>query len=150
MTNAIAVVGCGYWGKNLVRVFSQLGALKCVCDTDAARFDKLTIEGERPKFTADLADVLQNQSLGAVAVATPAATHYEVVRLCLEAGKDVFVEKPLALNADQGRELVALAKKHGRILMVGHILLYHPAVTKLRQLIQEGAWGASCTVTRTG
>ena len=134
-------MGCGYWGKNLVRVFSQLGALKCVCDTDAARFDKLSIEGDPPKFTGNLADVLADQSIAAVAVATPAATHHDVVRRCLEAGKDVFVEKPLALNADQGQELVALARKHSRILMVGHILLYHPAVIKLRQLIQQGALG---------
>ncbi len=74
-------------------------------------------------------------------MATPAATHYAVVRQCLQAGKDVFVEKPLALNAAQGRQLVALAKQRSRILMVGHILLYHPAVTKLRQLIIEGALG---------
>ncbi len=134
-------MGCGYWGKNLVRVFSQLGALKCVCDTDAARFDKLSIEGDPPKFTDNLADVLADQSITAVAIATPAATHHDVVRRCLEAGKDVFVEKPLALNADQGQELVALAKKHSRILMVGHILLYHSAVIKLRQLIQQGALG---------
>jgi len=141
LNSAVAVIGCGYWGKNLVRVFSQLGALKCVCDTDAARFDALSIQGEPPKFTDNLSDALAEKSIGAVAVATPAATHHDVVRRCLEAGKDVFVEKPLALNADQGRELVALARKHSRILMVGHILLYHPAVTKLRQLIQQGALG---------
>lgn len=141
MSNAIAVVGCGYWGKNLVRVFSQLGVLKCVCDSDSARWKTLTIQGEPPRFTAELGDVLADASIAAVAVATPAATHYEVVKKCLEAGKDVFVEKPLALSVKQGEELVALAKKNARILMVGHILLYHPAVIKLKQLIDEGSLG---------
>jgi UDP-2-acetamido-3-amino-2,3-dideoxy-glucuronate N-acetyltransferase len=138
---SVAVIGCGYWGKNLVRVFSQLDALGCVCDTDAARFGALAISGAKPKFTDKLADVLGDAAIDAVAVATPAATHYEVVKQCLAAGKDVFVEKPLALNVEQGQELVALAQQSGRILMVGHILLYHPAVVKLRQLIQEGALG---------
>ena len=94
MTNPVAVVGCGYWGKNLVRVFSQLGALGCVCDTDAARFSALKIQGNPPKYTGKLADVLADAGIRAVAVATPAATHYDVVKQCLEAGKDVFVEKP--------------------------------------------------------
>ena len=141
MSKNVAVIGCGYWGKNLVRVFSQLGALGCVCDTDAARFGTLNIQGERPKFTDKLGDVLDDPALGAVAVATPAATHYEVVKLCLRAGKDVFVEKPLALSADQGQELVALARQGSRVLMVGHILLYHPAVIKLRQLVNQGTLG---------
>ncbi|NLF09827.1 MAG: Gfo/Idh/MocA family oxidoreductase [Pirellulaceae bacterium] len=141
LNNSVAVVGCGYWGKNLVRVFSQLGALKCVCDTDAARFDTLKIEGEPPRFTDSLPDVLNDETVTAVAIATPAATHHAVVRQCLEAGKDVFVEKPLALNVEQGQDLVSLARKSGRILMVGHILLYHPAVIKLRQLIQQGELG---------
>jgi UDP-2-acetamido-3-amino-2,3-dideoxy-glucuronate N-acetyltransferase len=122
-------------------VFSQLGALGCVCDTDASRFGALAIQGEPPKFTDKLADVLADARIAAVTIATPAATHYEVVKQCLEAGKDVFVEKPLALNAEQGRQLVALAEARSRILMVGHILLYHPAVVKLRQLIAQGALG---------
>jgi UDP-2-acetamido-3-amino-2,3-dideoxy-glucuronate N-acetyltransferase len=141
LSNAVAVIGCGYWGKNLVRVFSQLGALRCVCDTDTARFPTLAIQGDPPKFTNKMADVLGDPEIKAVAVATPAATHYQVVKQCLEAGKDVFVEKPLALDVAQGQELVAIAQQHSRILMVGHILLYHPAVIKLRQLIQEGALG---------
>ena len=141
MNKNIAVVGCGYWGKNLVRVFSQLGALRRVCDTDADRFERLVIEGDPPEFTDRLEDVLADPAIDAVAVATPAVTHYEVVRKCLEAGKHVFVEKPLALDAQQGQRLVETADQHDRILMVGHILLYHPAVVKLRQLINEGALG---------
>jgi UDP-2-acetamido-3-amino-2,3-dideoxy-glucuronate N-acetyltransferase len=141
MTHAVAVVGCGYWGKNLVRVFSQLGALAQVCDTDAQRLQSLAVQGDLPQRTTQLADVLGNPGIQAVAVATPAATHFEIVRQCLAAGKDVYVEKPLALNVADGRQLVALAQERSRILMVGHILLYHPAVIKLRQLIEQGALG---------
>jgi UDP-2-acetamido-3-amino-2,3-dideoxy-glucuronate N-acetyltransferase len=137
----IAVAGCGYWGKNLVRVFSQLDALRCVCDTDPDRFAALKIPGPPPRFTDNLDDVLADSTLAAVAFATPAATHYQLVKRALEAGKDVFVEKPLALSPKQGEELVALARQKKRILMVGHILLYHPAVVKLRELIQQGALG---------
>lgn len=141
MRKGIAVVGCGYWGKNLVRVFSQLGALRCVCDTDETRFRAIAFPGEPPRFTGDLAEVLHDPAIDALAVATPAVTHYDVVKQCLAADKDVLVEKPLALSVEQGQELVTLAEKSARILMVGHILLYHPAVTKLRQLIQQGALG---------
>ena len=141
MNPALAVIGCGYWGKNLVRVFSELGALRCVCDTNPQRYEALKFAGPRPPFTETSRQVLSDAQLPAVAIATPAATHYELVRRALEAGKDVFVEKPLALNSRQGQELVALAEGRGAVLMVGHILLYHPAVVKLRQLIQQGALG---------
>jgi UDP-2-acetamido-3-amino-2,3-dideoxy-glucuronate N-acetyltransferase len=137
----LAVLGCGYWGKNLVRVFSELGVLRCVCDTDASRRQAMVFQGPPPAFTDNLTEVLNNPGIRAVAVATPAATHYEVVRACLEAGKDVFVEKPLALTAQQGQTLVEMAEKRALVLMVGHILLYHPAIVKLRQLIQAGALG---------
>jgi UDP-2-acetamido-3-amino-2,3-dideoxy-glucuronate N-acetyltransferase len=141
MAQSIAVIGSGYWGKNLVRIFSQLGALQCVCDTDQARLDSLRFDGKPPRFATRLADALTDPGIRAVAVATPAVSHYDIVRQCLEAGKDVFVEKPLALDAEDGRRLVALAAQQSRILMVGHILLYHPAVVKLRELINQGALG---------
>jgi len=141
MTSSIAVVGCGHWGKNLVRVFSELGVLGCVCDTDVSRRDAFDFKSSPPVFTDKLEDVLCNRDVSAAAIATPAATHYEIVRKCLEAGKDVFVEKPLALNAEEGAVLVRIAEEGSRILMVGHILLYHPAIVRLRQLIDEGALG---------
>ncbi len=141
MNPSLAVIGCGYWGRNLVRVFAELGALRCVCDTDKQRYEPLKFAGSPPAFTDDLQEVLADPQLPAVAIATPAATHYDLVRRSLEAGKDVFVEKPLALNARQGEELVALAQRRAAVLMVGHILLYHPAVVKLRQLVQQGALG---------
>ena len=120
----VAVIGCGYWGKNLVRVFSELGVLRYVCDTDVSRQEGLAIPGEPPEFTDQLQQVLQDPQIPAVAVATPAATHYQVVRECLLAGKDVFVEKPLSLDAAQGQRLVDLAERQSRVLMVGHILRY--------------------------
>ncbi len=137
----IAVIGSGYWGKNLVRVFSELGALHTVCDADSSRFATLKISGSPPAFVGNLEEVLDNSSIRGVAIATPAVTHYDIVKRCLENGKDVFVEKPLALNASEGEALVALAAKHARILMVGHILLYHPAVRKLKSLIVDGTLG---------
>jgi UDP-2-acetamido-3-amino-2,3-dideoxy-glucuronate N-acetyltransferase len=141
MDAKIAVIGCGYWGKNLVRVFSELGALGCVCDQDLSQCDRLTISGKTPVFTKQMEEILEDSTIRAVAVATPARTHYEIVKTCLEAGKDVFVEKPLALDAADGQTLVEIARQQSRVLMVGHILLYHPAVRRLRQLIDEGALG---------
>jgi len=141
MNVSVAVVGAGYWGKNLVRVFSELGALRCVCDTDVSRHGAFEFQNGRPAMTDRLEQVLAAPEIKAVAVATPAVTHHAIVRQCLEADKDVFVEKPLALTAEQGRALVDLARQRSRILMVGHILLYHPAIVRLRQLIAEGALG---------
>jgi len=141
MSANVAVVGCGHWGKNLARVFSELGALGCICDRDASRRQAGEYQGTPPLLAEEIDEVLGNDGISAVAVATPAATHYEVVKSCLEAGRDVYVEKPLALTADEGRELVELAEGRSRVLMVGHILLYHPAVVRLRELIKQGALG---------
>lgn len=136
----VAVVGCGYWGKNLVRNFFQLGALAAVCDeTPAGR----TLAAELAPGTtvhADLDGVLQSD-VPAVVIATPAETHYEIVRRSLLAGKDVFVEKPLALTYEQGSALVRLADEAGAILMVGHVLEYHPAIVKMLELVREGKLG---------
>jgi len=85
--------------------------------------------------------LLADPSISAVALATPAVTHFEMAEAALLAGKDVFVEKPLAVELAQGEKLVALAKSHGRVLMVGHVLQYHPAVLKMKELIREGALG---------
>lgn len=137
---SIAVVGSGYWGKNLVRNFFQLGELSMVCDTTEA--GQTTARGIAPDapIVSDLASVFASDVNG-VAIATPAETHYTVAKQALLAGKDVFVEKPLALRYQQGAELVELAKRAGRILMVGHVLEYHPAIVRLRELIQAGELG---------
>lgn len=137
----VAVVGVGYWGKNLVRNFAGLGALAAVCDSNP---DTLRVLGEQyPQCRTFMsyAEVLREKSIHAVAIATPAEGHADAVREALLAGKDVFVEKPLCLSTKDGADLVALAKKHDRILMVGHLLWYHPAVLKLKELIRMGELG---------
>lgn len=137
----VAVVGSGYWGKNLVRNFSALGALSMVCDSHAETLRTLSEQYPQCRTATSFQDVLQDASIHAVAIATPAETHGGMVRDALLAGKDVFVEKPLCLSAEEGRALVALAKERGRILMVGHLLWYHPAILKLKSLIESGELG---------
>jgi UDP-2-acetamido-3-amino-2,3-dideoxy-glucuronate N-acetyltransferase len=136
----IAVIGAGYWGKNLVRVFHELNALACVCDTS-----EQTLADVREKYNVAtctaLETVLANPEMDAVVIAAPAAQHFQLARKCLLAGKDVYVEKPLALHASEGQQLVDLANKCGRILMVGHILEYHPAILELKRLICQGELG---------
>lgn len=136
----IAVIGNGYWGKNLVRNFHALHALDWVCDTSTdALAEAHRLYGLRT--TRDVKDVLSNPEVSAVAISAPAAQHYTVARQALLAGKDVFVEKPLALHAKEGRELAEIAQRTGRVLMVGHLLQYHPAILKLKELIQAGELG---------
>jgi UDP-2-acetamido-3-amino-2,3-dideoxy-glucuronate N-acetyltransferase len=131
----------GYWGKNLVRNFHQLGALKVVCDSDPRVRDLVAKDYAGAEYCASYEEVLKNPVVSGVALATPAVKHYEMAKAALEAGKDVFVEKPLAVEVKQGEELVRLAQARGRMLFVGHILQYHPAVLKLRELVRSGALG---------
>ena len=137
----LAVAGMGYWGKNLVRNFHQIGALSVVCDSNAAVEETLKRDCPGVGYRADFASVLSDPAISAVALATPAVTHYEMAKAAMLAGKDVYVEKPLAVDVKQGRELVELAEKLGRILMVGHILRYHPAIVKLQEMIRNGTLG---------
>ncbi len=136
----VAVVGSGYWGKNLVRNFHELGALLCVCDS---RGEALADAHSRygVKTTSELDDVLADPWTKGVVIAAPASQHYALACRCLLAGKDVYVEKPLALHADEGRKLVELANRKGRVLMVGHILEYHPAILELKRLVSNGDLG---------
>jgi UDP-2-acetamido-3-amino-2,3-dideoxy-glucuronate N-acetyltransferase len=137
----VAVVGVGYWGKNLVRNFYELGALEALCDGEAAA--KANCETNYPgvKFYSDYSKVLADPSINAVALATPAVAHYEMAKAALLAGKDVLVEKPLAVDVKHGEELVKVAEANNRVLMVGHILRYHPAILTLQRLIKDGALG---------
>ena len=137
---SVGVVGCGYWGKNLVRNFSELGSLGLVCDATASGKATATALAPAARFVTDFTAVLDSDVSGIV-IATPAETHYELARSALEAGKDVFVEKPLAMDYDQGTQLVRLAEGRGLILMVGHVLEYHPAIVMLRNMVREGALG---------
>ncbi len=137
----VAVVGSGYWGKNLVRNFHELGALGCVCDVREEALNEVQAKyGVRT--TPDLDRVLDDPGIQGIVIAAPAAQHYELVRKCLLGGKDVYVEKPLALHLEEGQKLVELASQCDRVLMVGHILEYHPAILELKKLIREGQLGS--------
>ncbi|MFH1090963.1 MAG: Gfo/Idh/MocA family oxidoreductase [Pseudomonadota bacterium] len=137
----IAVVGTGYWGKNLVRNFYQLGALRTICDTNHTTLDLILKDYPGVRRAGSLVEVLNDPEVLGVAVATPAETHGQLVRECLLAGKDVLVEKPICLSAREGERLAALAREKARILMVGHLLWHHPAVVKLKELIETGDLG---------
>lgn len=137
----VAVIGAGYWGKNLVRNFHGLNALRAICDSDPERLESFKQQYPSAKMFHAYSDVLRDTAIRGVAIATPAEAHADAVREALLAGKDVFVEKPLCLSVEDGEELVALAKRKDRILMVGHLLWYHPAVLKLKELIAVGELG---------
>lgn len=137
----LGVIGCGYWGQNLVRNFNALGVLRSVAEADDARRADFSKRYPRVSFVDDESAVIADPAVAAVAVATPAETHARVVRQALEAGKDVFVEKPLALTEKEGQDLVILAREKGRLLMVGHLLWYHPAVLRLKELVKSGDLG---------
>ena len=127
----VAVVGCGGWGRNLVRVFHELGVLKAVCDVSRARAEDLVSSYNGVEVVENVEDLFSCPAVDAVVIATPAVTHYELAKKALLSGKDVFVEKPLALDPVHGEELIRLARERRRILMVGHILQYHPAIRAL-------------------
>ncbi len=139
-TVSVAVIGCGYWGKNLVRNFDQLGALRMVCDPTPAG-QALAVETAPEVDVIDRIEEAFSTNIEGIVIATPAETHYQLASQALNAGKDVFVEKPLALTYEQGAELVDMAAKQNRILMVGHVLEYHPAVVRLFELVQSGELG---------
>ena len=140
----VALVGCGYWGKNLLRNFHDLGALGLVCDSSPANQAIARSMAPGIPIVDSFDEVLANEEISALVIATPAVTHYSLVRKALECGKDVFVEKPLALTYGQGRDL--LRRKGDRILMVGHILEYHPACVRLIELVRQGELGELCYI----
>ncbi|MCL4510751.1 MAG: Gfo/Idh/MocA family oxidoreductase [Bacteroidetes bacterium] len=140
MQTKIALVGAGYWGSNILRVLHELGALSLVCDTDERILQQAKARYPNLKATSDLDEVLRSDA-DAVAIATPARTHFEIAKRVIEAGKDVFVEKPLALTLNDAENLKSLSLSRKKILMVGHILRYHPAVEKLKELIVSGKLG---------
>lgn len=137
----IAVLGAGYWGRNLVRNVAAEGALAAICETSAECLAAMTGAYPDVPIVADPAAVFADHDIDAVVIATPAATHGALVAQAIAAGKDVFVEKPLCLSSREGEALVAQADKAGRVLMVGHLLWYHNAVLKLRSLVRDGELG---------
>ena len=139
--NKIACIGAGYWGKNLVRNFNELGVLSTVCEMDPQTRAHLKPQYPNVTFTDAVDEVFADPEISRVAIATPAVTHAELVQRALLAGKDVFVEKPLSLSVDEAQKLNDLASDKRRVLMVGHLLWYHPAVLKLKKLVEDGDLG---------
>ena len=137
----IGLIGCGYWGKNILRNLCELGIIHTACDSNSKVISECREKFPDINYTLSFNEILQNSEIDAVAIAAPAVTHYDIVKESLIAGKDVFVEKPLALSVHEGEKLLMLAEKENKILMVGHILQYHPAVIKLREMIEAGELG---------
>ena len=138
---SIAVIGSGYWGKNLVRNFHELGVLKLICDKNESIINQFKEKYTDVETCLNYEELFCYENVEAVVVATPAETHFDISHKALTAGKHVFVEKPLALTEEKGRQLVKLAEQNELILMVGHILNYHPALLKLKELINSGELG---------
>ena len=137
-TPSIAVIGTGYWGKNLVRNFHNLGALHTVCDTNLDTLQSFVQQYSGIEGASSYSEVLRNPKIKGVAISTPAETHNALAKEAIMAGKDVYVEKPLCLSEADAIELTELAVQHGKVLMVGHLLWYHPVVLKLKELVNSG------------
>lgn len=140
-TPTVAVIGSGYWGKNLVRNFHDLGALRLVCDRDESILQQIADQYGGTQTCLATHDVLSRDDIDGVVIASPAETHFGVAREALLAGKHVFVEKPLVLVESEAEELISLANDANRVLMVGHLLQYHPVFECLKELVSSGELG---------
>jgi predicted dehydrogenase len=137
----IGQVGLGYWGPNLARNFANLANLSWLCDLDEAHLQEIGRRHPGAQLTTRFEDLIEDPELDAIVIATPVPTHAPLAKQALEAGKHVFVEKPMAMNAADAEELVALAEERDLVLMPGHLLIYHPAVRKLKELTESGDLG---------
>ena len=146
--NQVIVVGGGNWGKNLIRNFYQLNALSGIVEVDRDKQIQYQTDYPIVNIYSDYQEALKTD-ISAIVIATPAPTHYQLAKAALEAGKDVFVEKPMTLKAEQAKSLAEYADKHGRILMVGHLLLYQPAITWMREHLDTGKAGEVLHVATT-
>jgi predicted dehydrogenase len=135
----VAVAGVGGWGKNLARNYFQIPecSLKYICDLDQKKLEQLRLQLPGTAITTRFEDLLEDSDLQAVVIATTASTHYALCKAALQAGKDVYVEKPFVLYVSQAEELIRIAEQEGRILMVGHLLEYHPVMEQLKRLIDS-------------
>jgi len=140
-TPSVAVIGGGYWGKNLVRNFYNLNSLKLVSDKNEELLSSVKDQYDGVDTCLALTDVLSRSDIGGVAIATPAETHFNIARESLLAGKHVYVEKPLVLLEDEGQELIDLAQERDLVLMVGHLLQYHPVFIRLKEMATAGELG---------
>jgi predicted dehydrogenase len=137
----IGVTGLGYWGPNLARNFAELGALTWLCDLDPELRSSFAGRYPQATVTGSFEELLASDDVEGVVISTPVPTHYRLAKQALEAGKHVLVEKPPAMKAAEIDELVEIAAARDLVLMPGHLLLYHPAVRKLKELIDSGELG---------
>jgi predicted dehydrogenase len=140
-TLRVGQAGLGYWGRNLARNFDDLTDLRWLCDASEERRAEFAERYPDARVTGDFDELLAADDVDAVVIATPVPTHYPLARAALDAGKHVFVEKPPAMRVTEMEELIGLAEARGLVLMPGHLLLYHPAVQKLKELIDDGELG---------
>lgn len=141
MTKFIGLVGAGYWGKNLVRDFYKLGSLHTICDLDENQLKEHKEKYTELNITTDYDNMLKDPNITAICIAVNSNFHHSLAKKALLADKDVYVEKPMCLDESHGEELVKLSKEHNKILMVGHLLQYHPCVLKMKELVNSGKIG---------
>ena len=143
----LGLIGGGYWGKNLIREFNNCNILHTICDINIEAIKKYNNDYPNIKTTTNWDDVLNDKYITAVCIALPAEMHYLFAKKSLLAGKDVYVEKPITLDVKEAEELIKLAKENNKILMVGHLLHYHPAIIKIKSIIKEGKLGKVKNIT---
>jgi len=139
----VAVIGCGYWGPNLIRNFDSLGdcRVRAICDSDRERLARVAARYPAARQTGSVDELLADDGVRAVAVATPVRTHFSIARRALETGRHVFIEKPMTGSVAEAEELIALAERKGLALMVGHVFVYSPAVRMIKALLEGGELG---------
>jgi predicted dehydrogenase len=140
---SIAVVGAGAWGKNLIRVFSEIPdvRLKYICDSDPSKLSTIKNSYPQSEMVENLSPILRDPEIKGVVIASSAVSHYSLSKEALMADKDVLVEKPMALNRRDAEEMLEITEMKKRILMVGHLLIYHPAVNRLKEMVSSGELG---------
>ena len=138
---SLGLIGGGYWGKNLIREFNNCGILHTICDINENALNEYSKQYPNVKLVKDWKLILENKDINSVCVSLPAELHYKFVKEALLANKDVYVEKPITLNINEAEELVKIAKENDKILMVGHLLHYHPVIEKIKEIINSGNLG---------
>jgi len=137
----IVVIGVGYWGKNLVRCFNQLGHLRGIFDTDVSKMVSIVSNYNNLNLYQSIHEIAEDKKVDGVVIATPVEDHFSLAKFFLESEKNVFVEKPMTMTASEAWQLINLSEQKNKVLLVGHILEYHSAIKKMRQLINEGKIG---------
>lgn len=140
---SVGIVGCGYWGPNIIRNFYALKSVdfRWACDLVPENLGRVNSQYPTIKTTKDYTELLSDTSLDAIIIATPVETHFKLAKLALEAGKHVLIEKPMTATVEESKELIALAKKQKRVLMVDHTFIYTGAVKKMRDMMEKGEMG---------